>query len=106
MIVDDETSNTMSARATGGYDLCVIGGNVSEILRIHRARPVWDQEMLDEIIFFGGKPPLLRVLGVRELANYKTVDCELVQPSGAPLRTSLPLALMNYFYPEDVKHLV
>lgn len=101
MIVDEPTSARL-ASAPGAYDVSSIGGIVSEIVRMHRIRPEWDNEMVQEVLGVGGRPPLRRVVKVTQLEKYKLATIIVVQPSGEDVTAYIPISQLFYFYPETV----
>ena len=90
----------------GRYHLLERGGSASHIRNILAVRPVWDEETVEELLRWGGRPQLHGVHNVFESKWFTRVRCTFVHPSGALVRDIwLPLSILKAKYPDETVHL-
>ncbi len=65
------------------YDIRSIGGIEVDVREAHAARPVWDAEIVLEMLRHGAHPPLKNILSVVSRRHYRDAECIFIQPSGA-----------------------
>ena len=88
------------------YNLLDSGGARAQIQEILLARPVWDEETVEEILRWGGKPKLHQVHNAYEGGLFTKVRCTFVHPSGALVENVwLPLSILKAEYGKQVAHL-
>lgn len=64
------------------YDLRTIGGIEVNVREAHEARPVWDADVIMEMIRHGAHPPLKEIRDVVQRPRYREAECIFIQPSG------------------------
>lgn len=88
------------------YTVASMGGDAERVRFIVDARPVWDQETVEELMRWGATPRLVRVHQVRE-TGHRIARCTFAQPDGRFVENVwLPLGDLRLDYPEHVRHLV
>lgn len=95
------------SRRDESYDIRSIGGRRDAVLEAHRARPVWDAEVVLEILRNGGAPPLLEIEAVLRHEHRREAVCRFRHPSGrstAPM--ALPFPILHLYYPETAARFV
>jgi hypothetical protein len=88
------------------YNILDWGGARAQIQEILLARPVWDEETVEEILRWGGTPKLHQVHNAYEGGLFTKVRCTFVHPSGALVENVwLPLSILKAEYGKQVSHL-
>ena len=78
-----------------GYDVTKIGGNVYEISRIHTVCDQWDADVVNAVIQYGGRPPLVGITGSTVSENL----CSFRAPNGDIIHNVNVLkAVMTFIY--------
>ena len=87
------------------YDLLAQCGNNPHVASILDARPIWDAEVIEELIRWGAKPLLKRVHETFP-GTFTKARCTFVQPDGTLVPNIwLPLGYLKSAYRSHVDHL-
>ena len=88
------------------YNLLDLGGAREQLQEILSARPQWDEETVEEILRWGGKPKLHKVHNTYDGGRFTKVRCTFVHPSGKLVEgVWLPLSILKAEYASRVSHL-
>ena len=89
----------------GGYDPALLGGDANEVGELLTKRNAWDQEMVDELLRVGARPPL-EVHRIHNNGRYRAAQCTVRQPCGQKVEgVWLPMSVLRRKYAEEVAHL-
>ena len=82
------------------YDLRRLGGNEVDVREAHATRPVWDAEIVMEMLRHGAHPPLKEIRKVVQRPHHREAQCVFIQPSGAATPSIfLPMSIVLSEYP-------
>lgn len=105
---EEETSMTVSSlppRADIPTSILALGGDARQILEIVSLRPVWDKEVIEEILRWGGRPKLVSIDGSHRTRHYTRVMCTFEDLSGTSVTNVwLPLSILKAKYARFVSH--
>lgn len=88
-----------------GYDATALGGDAEAVRELLGKRAVWDQEMVDELLRVGARPPL-EAHRVQHNGRYRAAQCTVTEPGGRRVHNVwLPMALLHHKYAREVAHL-
>ena len=82
------------------YNVMMLGGHADKVGEILIARPNWDEEAIMDLLRWGAKPPLHKIVDTLETSERSEISCVFVQPDGS-LTTNvwLPISLIKFAYP-------
>lgn len=100
-IVPEQESMTVDSSVPGAHSLASIGGDATQVKRIHSIRPRWDSEVVNELIRYGATPRLHEIRRVIQRVHYKDTECVFVEPSGrlVPM-VFVPFCAISLLYPD------
>jgi hypothetical protein len=64
-----------------GYDIAILGGNAYEISRIHAVCERWDADVVNAVIQYGGRPPLVGITGgtvSEDLCSFRAPNGDII----------------------------
>lgn len=81
------------------YDIRSIGGVEVDVLEAHSARPMWDAEIVMEMMRHGAHPPLKEIRDVVHRQHHREAECVFIHPTGVdtpPIFIPMSIILSDY----------
>lgn len=101
----DDNSSSDDGEYGDGYDATALGGDAEAVAELLGKRRVWNQEMVDELLRVGARPPL-EAHRVVDNGRFRSAQCTVTEPCGRRLADVwLPMALLRHKYPREIAHL-